>query len=66
MITMDTPTENHGKRLLKFQWGMAELRKDLANWSGEYSVTVTLNSDEPGTETAGHLFVGEYNISAFH
>lgn len=48
MITMNTPTDNLGKRLLKYQWGMAELRKDLVNWSDNYSVTVTLNPEEPG------------------
>jgi hypothetical protein len=49
MIPMDAPTEDQqGNRLLKFQWGMAELRKDLANWSDHYFVTVTLNPEEQG------------------
>lgn len=49
MIPMDTPTETHGKRLLKFQWILAELREDLENWSDNYSVEVTLKDEEPGT-----------------
>ncbi len=31
------------------EWSLAELREDLANWSDNYSVTVTMNPEEPGT-----------------
>lgn len=48
MTTMNAPTENFGKRLLQFKWNLADFRKDLANWSDHYRVTVTLNPEEPG------------------
>lgn len=34
---------------MKFGWSLAELREDLANWSDNYSVTVTIKDEEPGT-----------------
>lgn len=33
---------------MTFEWSLAELREDLANWSDNYSVDITMNSDEPG------------------
>lgn len=33
---------------MTFEWSLAKLRKDLVNWSDDYSVTVTLNDEEPG------------------
>lgn len=48
MTPMNATTENHMKRLLQYQWSLADLKKDLVNWSDRYSVTVTLNPEEPG------------------
>jgi hypothetical protein len=34
---------------MKFEWSIAELREDLANWKDNYTVEATLNDEEPGT-----------------
>ena len=39
----------HGRRLLTFEWSMAELKEDLGNWADAYKVHITMNSSEPGT-----------------
>lgn len=41
------PTANHGKPILQFQWNLSDLRRSIANWEDDYSVTVTLNFEEP-------------------
>jgi hypothetical protein len=37
------PRETH------FLWSMAELKGDIGNWSDNYMVDITMNSEEPGT-----------------
>ena len=44
----DCPHAPTDKGAFKFVWTISELREDLANWSDQWSVIVTLNPVEQG------------------
>jgi hypothetical protein len=41
------PTDKPEKRVVQFQWSMAEFKEDLRNWSDNYTVNVTMTRQEP-------------------
>ena len=44
----ESSTDEREPRITRFSWSMAELREDLKNWSDDYTVDITMNSEEPG------------------